>query len=148
MHVVAVTHSLFAHFMTTHAFSYDSCKFCFLIHHHFAATEIYNIAIQVFIAAYVWMTGFGNFSYYCIRKDFSVAQFAQVKIIVIYLVSSVSDIETELVTLLFTIFGFCESSNWFIFFVQMMWRLNFFVPFCCIVLNNDYMLLYSYSWLQ
>ncbi|PIN23602.1 O-acetyltransferase [Handroanthus impetiginosus] len=72
----------------------------FLMYHYFAATEIYN-AIRVFIAAYVWMTGFGNFSYYYIRKDFSVARFA-----------------------------------------QMMWRLNFFVIFCCIVLNNDYMLYY------
>lgn len=26
--------------------------------------------------------------------------------------------------------------------MQMMWRLNFFVAFCCIVLNNDYMLYY------
>ncbi|KAH9627384.1 hypothetical protein KSS87_001223 [Heliosperma pusillum] len=72
----------------------------FLMYHYFAATEIYN-AIRVFIAAYVWMTGFGNFSYYYIRKDFSVARFA-----------------------------------------QMMWRLNFFVAFACIVLNNDYMLYY------
>ncbi|XP_030462083.1 protein REDUCED WALL ACETYLATION 3 [Syzygium oleosum] len=72
----------------------------FLMYHYFAAAEIYN-AIRVFIAAYVWMTGFGNFSYYYIRKDFSLARFA-----------------------------------------QMMWRLNFFVIFCCIVLNNDYMLYY------
>lgn len=49
----------------------------FLMYHYFAATEIYN-AIRVFIAAYVWMTGFGNFSYYYIRKDFSIARFAQV----------------------------------------------------------------------
>ncbi|KAG0461039.1 hypothetical protein HPP92_021336 [Vanilla planifolia] len=62
--------------------------------------QIYN-AIRVFIASYVWMTGFGNFSYYYIRKDFSLARFA-----------------------------------------QMMWRLNFFVILCCIVLNNDYMLYY------
>ncbi|XP_020685914.1 protein REDUCED WALL ACETYLATION 3-like [Dendrobium catenatum] len=75
-------------------------KVLFLMYHYFAATEIYN-AIRVFIAAYVWMTGFGNFSYYYIRKDFSLARFA-----------------------------------------QMMWRLNFFVIFCCIVLNNDYMLYY------
>ncbi|XP_023545165.1 protein REDUCED WALL ACETYLATION 3 [Cucurbita pepo subsp. pepo] len=72
----------------------------FLMYHYFAATEIYN-AIRVFIAAYVWMTGFGNFSYYYIRKDFSLARFA-----------------------------------------QMMWRLNFFVAFCCIILSNDYMLYY------
>ncbi|KAI4295397.1 hypothetical protein L6164_035446 [Bauhinia variegata] len=72
----------------------------FLMYHYFAATEIYN-AIRIFIAAYVWMTGFGNFSYYYIRKDFGLARFT-----------------------------------------QMMWRLNFFVTFCCIVLNNDYMLYY------
>ncbi|KAK4491603.1 hypothetical protein RD792_002358 [Penstemon davidsonii] len=78
----------------------DSTKVLFLLYHYFAAMEIYN-AIRMFIAAYVWMTGFGNFSYYYIRKDFSVARFA-----------------------------------------QMMWRLNFFVAFCCIVLNNDYMLYY------
>ena len=47
------------------------------MYHYFAAAEIYN-AIRIFIAAYVWMTGFGNFSYYYIRKDFSVARFAQV----------------------------------------------------------------------
>ncbi|PIN10602.1 O-acetyltransferase [Handroanthus impetiginosus] len=72
----------------------------FLMYHYFAATEIYN-AIRVFIAAYVWMTGFGNFSYYYIRKDFSLARF-----------------------------------------IQMMWRLNFLVLFCCIVLNNNYTLYY------
>ncbi|KMZ67515.1 O-acetyltransferase, putative, expressed [Zostera marina] len=72
----------------------------FLMYHYFGATEIYN-AIRLFIAAYVWMTGFGNFSYYYIRKDFSLARFA-----------------------------------------QMMWRLNFLVIFCCIVLNNEYMLYY------
>ncbi|XP_057957647.1 protein REDUCED WALL ACETYLATION 2 isoform X2 [Malania oleifera] len=72
----------------------------FLMYHYFAATEIYN-AIRVFIAAYVWMTGFGNFSYYYVRKDFSLPRFA-----------------------------------------QMMWRLNFLVLFCCIVLNNNYMLYY------
>ncbi|GFP91270.1 cas1 domain-containing protein 1 [Phtheirospermum japonicum] len=82
------------------SFFADSTKVLFLMYHYFAATEIYN-AIRIFIAAYVWMTGFGNFSYYYIRKDFSLARFA-----------------------------------------QMMWRLNFFVAFCCIVLNNDYMLYY------
>lgn len=72
----------------------------FLMYHYFNAKEIYN-AIRIFIASYVWMTGFGNFSYYYVRKDFSLARFA-----------------------------------------QMMWRLNFFVAFCCIILNNDYMLYY------
>ncbi|BBN08540.1 N-acetylneuraminate 9-O-acetyltransferase [Marchantia polymorpha subsp. ruderalis] len=48
----------------------------FLMYHYFEAREIYN-AIRVFIAAYVWMTGFGNFSYYYVRKDFSLGRFAQ-----------------------------------------------------------------------
>ncbi|KAJ6902742.1 protein REDUCED WALL ACETYLATION 2 isoform X2 [Populus alba x Populus x berolinensis] len=72
----------------------------FLMYHYFAATEFYN-AIRIFIASYVWMTGFGNFSYYYVRKDFSLARFA-----------------------------------------QMMWRLNFLVLVCCVVLNNSYMLYY------
>ncbi|XP_039127108.1 protein REDUCED WALL ACETYLATION 2 [Dioscorea cayenensis subsp. rotundata] len=72
----------------------------FVMYHYFAAKEIYN-AIRIFIASYVWMTGFGNFSYYYIRKDFSLARFC-----------------------------------------QMMWRLNFFVALCCVVLDNHYMLYY------
>jgi hypothetical protein len=72
----------------------------FLLYHYFEAREFYN-AIRIFIAGYVWMTGFGNFSYYYKTGDFSVGRFA-----------------------------------------QMMWRLNFLVFFCCLVLNNSYMLYY------
>ena len=72
----------------------------FLLYHYFEAREYYN-AIRIFIAGYVWMTGFGNFSYYYKTGDFGVGRFA-----------------------------------------QMMWRLNFLVFFCCLVLNNSYMLYY------
>ncbi|KAI7846308.1 hypothetical protein COHA_000145 [Chlorella ohadii] len=72
----------------------------FLLYHYFNAKEIYN-AIRVFIAAYVWMTGFGNFSYYYRTGDFGIGRFC-----------------------------------------QMMWRLNFLVLFCCLALNNSYMLYY------
>lgn len=72
----------------------------FLLYHYFEAKEMYN-AIRIFIAAYVWMTGFGNFSYYYIRQDFSLGRFC-----------------------------------------QMMWRLNFFVFFCCVALRNSYVLYY------
>lgn len=54
-----------------------SLQVLFLMYHYFAAKEFYN-AIRVFIACYVWMTGFGNFSYYYVRKDFSLGRFAQV----------------------------------------------------------------------
>lgn len=48
----------------------------FLLYHYFDAGEMYNV-IRVFIAAYVWMTGFGNFSFYYVKKDFSATRFAQ-----------------------------------------------------------------------
>lgn len=50
----------------------------FLWYHYFEAKNIYN-AIRLYIAAYVWMTGFGNFSYYYIRKDFSLERFCQMQ---------------------------------------------------------------------
>ena len=45
----------------------------FLLYHYFNAREIYN-AIRVFIAGYVWMTGYGNFLYYYHYKDFSLGR--------------------------------------------------------------------------
>ena len=49
----------------------------FLLYHYFEAREFYN-AIRVFIAGYVWMTGFGNFSYYYKTGDYCIGRFAQV----------------------------------------------------------------------
>lgn len=48
----------------------------FLLYHYYEAKEAYN-AIRIFIASYVWMTGFGNFSYYYKTKDFSIGRFCQ-----------------------------------------------------------------------
>lgn len=50
----------------------------FLWYHYFDNKQIYN-AIRLFIAAYVWMTGFGNFSYYYVREDFSLSRFCQMQ---------------------------------------------------------------------
>jgi N-acetylneuraminate 9-O-acetyltransferase len=72
----------------------------FILYHYFEQKELYN-AIRVYIACYVWMTGFGNFSYYYVKADFTLARFA-----------------------------------------QMMWRLNFFVFFVCVTMDNEYMLYY------
>ena len=47
----------------------------FLLYHYFEAKEFYN-GIRLCIAAYVWMTGFGNFSYYAIKGDFSAGRVA------------------------------------------------------------------------
>mmetsp|Transcript_111241 Transcript_111241/g.309802 ORF Transcript_111241/g.309802 Transcript_111241/m.309802 type:complete len:601 (-) Transcript_111241:179-1981(-) len=40
----------------------------FIMYHYFAEKEVYN-AIRIYIAAYVWMTGYGNFCLYARRKD-------------------------------------------------------------------------------
>ena len=48
----------------------------FLMYHYFDAREQYN-SIRLYIAAYVWMTGFGNYSFYYVRKDFSPSRFFQ-----------------------------------------------------------------------
>ncbi|CAL1538720.1 unnamed protein product [Lymnaea stagnalis] len=42
----------------------------FVWYHYFKAKEWYNW-IRVYIACYVWMTGFGNFSFFWIRNDYS-----------------------------------------------------------------------------
>ncbi|KAE8700777.1 Detected protein of confused Function [Hibiscus syriacus] len=74
------------YFVPLYLFYLVIAKVLFLMYHYFAATEIYN-AIRVFIAAYVWITGFGNFSYYYIRKDFSLARFTQGTLILPNLIS-------------------------------------------------------------
>ncbi len=45
----------------------------FLLYHYYEAREIYN-AIRIFIAGYVWMTGFGNFSYYYKTGNYSFSR--------------------------------------------------------------------------
>jgi hypothetical protein len=42
----------------------------FLLYHYYRAEEIYN-AIRVMITCYVWMTGFGNFSFFYLKGDYS-----------------------------------------------------------------------------
>ena len=51
-------------------------QFIFLLYHYFHAEEVYN-AVRVMITCYVWMTGFGNFSFFYIKQDFSWLRVAQ-----------------------------------------------------------------------
>jgi len=44
-------------------------QFVFLLYHYFHAGEVYN-SVRVMITCYVWMTGFGNFSFFFFRRDF------------------------------------------------------------------------------
>lgn len=44
-------------------------QFIFLLYHYFHAEEVYN-SVRVMITCYVWMTGFGNFSFFYIKQDY------------------------------------------------------------------------------
>lgn len=48
----------------------------FLMYHYFVQVDLYN-AIRVYIAAYVWMTGYGNFLYYKKTGNFGAVRVAQ-----------------------------------------------------------------------
>eukprot|EP00518_Triparma_eleuthera_P017589 CAMPEP_0197546000 /NCGR_PEP_ID=MMETSP1320-20131121/798_1 /TAXON_ID=91990 /ORGANISM="Bolidomonas sp., Strain RCC2347" /LENGTH=939 /DNA_ID=CAMNT_0043105547 /DNA_START=212 /DNA_END=3031 /DNA_ORIENTATION=+ len=51
-------------------------QFMFLLYHYYAASETYN-SIRIMITCYVWMTGFGNFSFFYIKRDFSLVRVLQ-----------------------------------------------------------------------
>jgi len=45
-------------------------QWVFIMYHYYRARYVYN-EIRVFVSAYVWMTGFGNFLYFEKSADFS-----------------------------------------------------------------------------
>ncbi|KAG5176949.1 10 TM acyl transferase domain found in Cas1p-domain-containing protein [Tribonema minus] len=51
-------------------------QFIFLLYHYFSAHEVYN-SVRVMITSYVWMTGFGNFSFFYMKGDYSLVRVLQ-----------------------------------------------------------------------
>jgi N-acetylneuraminate 9-O-acetyltransferase len=51
-------------------------QFIFLLYHYFSAHEVYN-SVRVMITSYVWMTGFGNFSFFYLKGDYGVVRLLQ-----------------------------------------------------------------------
>ena len=49
-------------------------QWLFVMYHYCAASSIYN-CIRVFICAYVWMTGYGNFIYFTTTGNFCLGRF-------------------------------------------------------------------------
>lgn len=72
----------------------------FLLYHYYHTSEAYN-AIRLFIASYVWMTGFGNFLYFTKKQDFTLSRV-----------------------------------------IRMTLRINLFVVFLTLAMDNEYMLYY------
>eukprot|EP00567_Pseudictyota_dubia_P004649 CAMPEP_0197445426 /NCGR_PEP_ID=MMETSP1175-20131217/10646_1 /TAXON_ID=1003142 /ORGANISM="Triceratium dubium, Strain CCMP147" /LENGTH=446 /DNA_ID=CAMNT_0042976381 /DNA_START=176 /DNA_END=1516 /DNA_ORIENTATION=- len=46
-------------------------QWAFIMYHYYRMYSVYN-EIRVFVSAYVWMTGFGNFLYFDKKHDFSI----------------------------------------------------------------------------
>jgi len=51
-------------------------QYLFLAYHYFHEASVYN-AIRCFVSCYVWMTGFGNFSFFYTKADFGVVRMLQ-----------------------------------------------------------------------
>ncbi|CAB9519716.1 REDUCED WALL ACETYLATION [Seminavis robusta] len=51
-------------------------QFMFLLYHYYHAEEVYN-AIRIMITCYVWMTGFGNFSFFYLKGDYGSVRVMQ-----------------------------------------------------------------------
>mmetsp|Transcript_16399 Transcript_16399/g.24577 ORF Transcript_16399/g.24577 Transcript_16399/m.24577 type:complete len:982 (-) Transcript_16399:121-3066(-) len=52
------------------------CSLFFLLYHYYHAEEVYN-SIRIMITCYVWMTGFGNFSFFYLKGDYSFVRVVQ-----------------------------------------------------------------------
>ena len=51
-------------------------QFMFLLYHYYHAEETYNL-VRILITCYVWMTGFGNFSFFYLKGDYGVVRLLQ-----------------------------------------------------------------------
>ncbi len=51
-------------------------QYLFLAYHYFHYGAVYNY-VRVFISCYVWLTGFGNVSFFYIKQDFGLLRFLQ-----------------------------------------------------------------------
>jgi len=51
-------------------------QFMFLLYHYYHAEDVYN-SIRIMITSYVWMTGFGNFSFFYLKADYGIIRVIQ-----------------------------------------------------------------------
>ncbi|KAL7469195.1 hypothetical protein ACHAXS_009449 [Conticribra weissflogii] len=58
-------------------------QWAFIFYHYYRVYYVYN-EIRVFVSAYVWMTGFGNFLYFDKKGDFSIERFVSMIIRINY----------------------------------------------------------------
>lgn len=86
----------------------------FLMYHYLHQEETYN-AIRVYISCYVWMTGFGNFSFFYTKRDFSFVRFWSM-----------------MWRLNFSVFWLCLALNntWILYYICPLHTFFFLLVFC------------------
>lgn len=111
-------------------------QFMFLMYHYYHAEEVYN-AIRIMITCYVWMTGFGNFSFFYIKQ---VRRPRQARADDKALKPMCAKPPRQfLVPLCFLV---CVQDFGVVRMLQMLWRLNFLVTLLCMSQANTYILYY------
>jgi uncharacterized integral membrane protein len=73
-------------------------QWAFIMYHYYRIYYVYN-EIRVFVSAYVWMTGFGNFLYFDKKQDFSLERMVSMWVRINYfplLLSLFLDVPLEL----------------------------------------------------
>lgn len=58
-------------------------QWAFILYHYYRVFYVYN-EIRVFVSAYVWMTGFGNFMYFDKKQDYSLERIVSMVIRINY----------------------------------------------------------------
>mmetsp|Transcript_23392 Transcript_23392/g.32777 ORF Transcript_23392/g.32777 Transcript_23392/m.32777 type:complete len:466 (-) Transcript_23392:262-1659(-) len=73
-------------------------QWAFIMYHYYRVYYVYN-EIRLFVSAYVWMTGFGNFLYFDKKKDYSIERMISMWLRINYfpiLLSTFLDVPLEL----------------------------------------------------
>ena len=97
-------------------------QFMFLAYHYYHQNETYN-AVRVFISCYVWMTGFGNFSFFYLKRDFSGVRMWQM-----------------LWRLNFTVFWLCMlmGNTYILYYINPLHTFYFLVVFTTMYIGSSY----------
>ncbi len=97
-------------------------QFMFLLYHYFSVHEIYN-PVRVFVTSYIWMTGFGNFSFFYIKSDYSLVRIFQM-----------------LWRLNFLVFFLCMTmgNNYILYYICPLHTFYFFMVYTLMAIGKSY----------
>jgi hypothetical protein len=106
-------------------------QYLFLAYHYFNFHSVYNY-VRVFISCYVWLTGFGNLSFFYIKQDYSLLRFLQM-----------------MWRLNFLVFFLClvHGNTWILYYICPLHTFYFVMTYCIMRLGHASNL-ESQNWLR